>query len=237
MALSTLRTTSNPVTFSSSAPALTGLCAAIGLARAGFPVVSCGASRPARPWPHGRTARPLDRLPQTTRRLARYRAPRSAAALAAHRRRHGRVFAPRPVAFHADEIDLEAFGWNIENAVLADALAAGREPPDQSEPHRSARSSTSISQADARGCGLRTGARFAPRLVVGADGRSSPARKAAGIDARTHRYPQSALTVFLRHTPLARGLFDRVPHPRGPVHPRSACPRRRTRASARASSG
>ncbi len=36
----------------------------------------------------------------------------------------GGFFPPRPVEFHAAEIGLDAFGWNIENDRMAEALAA-----------------------------------------------------------------------------------------------------------------
>jgi 2-octaprenyl-6-methoxyphenol hydroxylase len=36
-------------------------------------------------------------------------------------------------------------------------------------------------------------------LVIGADGRDSKARRAAGLEARLHRYPQTALTAHLAH--------------------------------------
>ena len=46
---------------------------------------------------------------------------------------------------------------------------------------------------------LDDGRAVAARLVIGADGRASPARRAAGLAVHAHRYPQSALTVFLSH--------------------------------------
>ena len=36
----------------------------------------------------------------------------------------GALFPPRPIEFHASEIGLDAFGWNIENDRMAEALAA-----------------------------------------------------------------------------------------------------------------
>src|SRR4029078_13025334 len=35
----------------------------------------------------------------------------------------GSLFRPPPVTFKAREIDLDAFGWNVENATLVDHLA------------------------------------------------------------------------------------------------------------------
>ena len=36
----------------------------------------------------------------------------------------GSLFAPPPIAFRAREIGRDVFGWNVENAALADALEA-----------------------------------------------------------------------------------------------------------------
>ena len=51
-------------------------------------------------------------------------------------------------------------------------------------------------------------------LVVGADGRASPARRAAGLEARRHRYPQSALTALTAHK-LPHRDFSTEFHTRG----------------------
>ncbi|HEY1940638.1 MAG TPA: FAD-dependent monooxygenase [Roseiarcus sp.] len=179
--------------------ALTGLCAAIGLARAGFSVVSCGA---ADRLGHGRTVALLGRSIDFLRDLEVWGDIEPLAAPLRSLRivdDTGSLFPARPVAFHADEIGLEAFGWNIENAVLAErlAVAAGRQNHLQRIDSKVVDFDFAGGRARLR---LADGRGFAPRLVVGADGRNSVARKAAGLEARTHSYPQSALTVFLEHT-------------------------------------
>jgi 2-octaprenyl-6-methoxyphenol hydroxylase len=169
------------------------------LARAGFSAVSCGAVDRLG---HGRTVALLGRSIDFLRDLDVWGDIEPLAAPLRSLRivdDTGGLFPARPVAFHADEIGLEAFGWNIENAVLAErlAVAAGRQD-------RLKRIDSKVVDFDFAGgrarLRLADGRGFAPRLVVGADGRNSPARKAAGINARTHLYPQSALTVFLEHT-------------------------------------
>ena len=44
---------------------------------------------------------------------------------------------------------------------------------------------------------LEDGRTISAGLVIGADGRDSKARRAAGLEARVHAYGQSALTAFL----------------------------------------
>ncbi len=46
---------------------------------------------------------------------------------------------------------------------------------------------------------LTDGARLSARLVIGADGRDSPVREAAGIGVRTTRYGQKALAFAVTH--------------------------------------
>ena len=104
------------------------------------------------------------------------------------------------VRFAAAEIGLEAFGHNIENRHLVAALEAraqtlpalaadrGRRPRGRDQPSRASRSS------------LKGGDRVTARLVVGADGRRSLCRAAAGIESDGRVYPQTALTFNLAHT-------------------------------------
>src|SRR5207247_4790979 len=47
---------------------------------------------------------------------------------------------------------------------------------------------------------LKSGASIAARLAIGADGRRSLCRSAAGIATDGHRYPQTALTFNLGHS-------------------------------------
>jgi 2-octaprenyl-6-methoxyphenol hydroxylase len=137
----------------------------------------------------------------------------------------GSLFSPRPVDFRCEEIGLDAFGWNIENARLADLMAGAL----ASEAHLT-RTEATIARIgwrdDAATLNDATGRLSAARLIVAADGRNSPTRKRAGIDAHVHTYPQSALTLFLRHTRphddvstefhTRQGPFTLVPLPPGP---------------------
>ena len=59
------------------------------------------------------------------------------------------------------------------------------------------------------------------KLAIGADGRRSLCRAAAGIETDGSRYPQIALTFNLvAHAP-ARGHLDRIPHRERAVHARA----------------
>ena len=133
----------------------------------------------------------------------------------------GRLWRGPEVKFEADEIGLDAFGYNIENRHLLSALnARARELPeleivdDRIDAVEAAREAVTIAL---------TGRRIATPLVIGADGRNSLCRTAAGIDVETRSYPQSALTLSFSHTRphhdtstefhTASGPFTLVPLP------------------------
>jgi 2-octaprenyl-6-methoxyphenol hydroxylase len=103
------------------------------------------------------------------------------------------------VRFEAAEIGLDAFGHNIENRHLLAALdARARALPALRRIDGEARS---LEGGEAGvTVTLRGGGEVAARLVIGADGRRSLCRAAAGIATDGRSYPQTALTFNLRHT-------------------------------------
>ena len=119
------------------------------------------------------------------------------------------------VLFEAAEIGLEAFGHNIENRHLVAALdhRAG------ALPHllRIAAAVTAVEPGEAD-VTLRTdgGEPVRARLVVGADGRKSPCRAAAGIEIGRRDYPQAALTLNFGHTRPHNGISTELHTQTGP---------------------
>ena len=177
---------------------LAGLIAAIAFANAGFDVVACG---PDERRAFGRTVAMLDRSIAYLDSLGLWAAiePQAAPMRSLRMIDDTRaLFPPRPVEFHASEIGLERFGWNVENDRMADALAAhASATPGIERIVRPVRAyNFSGERARVR---VEDGPTVAAALVVGADGRASPARRAAGLAVRVHRYPQSALTAYLAH--------------------------------------
>jgi 2-octaprenyl-6-methoxyphenol hydroxylase len=100
------------------------------------------------------------------------------------------------VRFAAAEIGLDAFGHNIENRHLIAALEARarqvglRRLPETAQTIESDTGGITVKLA---------GAEIHARLVIGADGRRSPCRAAAGIEMQGRTYPQTALTLNLAH--------------------------------------
>lgn len=106
----------------------------------------------------------------------------------------GSLFAPPPVTFRAAELGLDTFGWNIENAHLARLLTPG---PAAVFPYP-------VTHFDFAGpvarLTLSDGNALSAPLVIGADGRGSPTRQAAGLSVSVRDQGQTALTALVTHT-------------------------------------
>jgi 2-octaprenyl-6-methoxyphenol hydroxylase len=110
-----------------------------------------------------------------------------------------RLWRAPEVRFSAAEIGAEAFGWNIENRhILAALTGRAAECPTLT---------TIVGEAvaieirqDAVEIRTRDGDTLSARLLVGADGRGSPTRTAAGIAVHSRPTRQTALTFNLSHT-------------------------------------
>lgn len=101
--------------------------------------------------------------------------------------------------FDAAEIGLSAFGYNLQNRDLLAAL----DGKAKAQSHALLRidSGADAISFDRHGAtiSLASGGAVQSRLVIGADGRHSLCRNAAGIDVDRHSYGQTALTFNLAH--------------------------------------
>ena len=179
-----------------------GLAAALALAHVGADVVLVG---PAPPKPEGgprdtRTAALLASSVDLLKRLGVWQAVApSAAPLKAVRivDASQSLFRSPEIAFEAAELGLEAFGHNIPNTVLVEALyARAKEQVRTIVPASVSR----VVFAEAKAVLVcDDGTEVAARLVAAADGRRSICREAAGIGTRAWRYDQSAIAASFRH--------------------------------------
>ncbi|QND52935.1 UbiH/UbiF family hydroxylase [Phyllobacterium sp. 628] len=102
------------------------------------------------------------------------------------------------VTFEASEIDEPAFGYNIYNATLTSVL---NEALKQSSVRHVAASAMRYHSVEAAmAVEASDGSMFSANIVIAADGRSSLAREAAGISARTWQYNQTAIVLSFSHT-------------------------------------
>jgi 2-octaprenyl-6-methoxyphenol hydroxylase len=103
------------------------------------------------------------------------------------------------VSFTSAEIGLDAFGYNIENRHLLAALDT--RAAEISSLERIKDEAIAVEPGpDGVIIRLRSGGSVAAKLVIGADGRRSLCRTAAGIETDGSSYEQIALTFNLRHT-------------------------------------
>jgi 2-octaprenyl-6-methoxyphenol hydroxylase len=119
------------------------------------------------------------------------------------------------VRFSADEIGLDAFGYNIENRLLVAALEArAAELPnltrldDEAEAVAPEEAAVTIRTSG--------GQSLSARLVVGADGRHSLCREAAGIGVSGRALKQSALTFNISHSRPHRNISTEFHTSEGP---------------------
>jgi 2-octaprenyl-6-methoxyphenol hydroxylase len=126
-----------------------------------------------------------------------------------------RLWRAPEVRFDAAEIGLEAFGWNIENRHLVAALRARAcEIPALVRTDDDA-AAIAIGDNDVT-VSLAGGGAVRARLVIGADGRRSICRAAAGIETERRSYPQTALTFSLTHARPHRDISTEFHTPQGP---------------------
>jgi 2-octaprenyl-6-methoxyphenol hydroxylase len=101
--------------------------------------------------------------------------------------------------FRALDVGLYAFGYNIPNNALTLTLdAAVAAEPNITKIEQSVE--TLDYSAERVAITLAGGSTITTDFVVGADGRKSKTRDAAGIGTRTWSYPQSALVLNFSHT-------------------------------------
>jgi 2-octaprenyl-6-methoxyphenol hydroxylase len=127
----------------------------------------------------------------------------------------GRLIRAPEVRFSADEIGLQEFGYNIENRLLIAALEerAAKIPAltrfdDDAATVGPSDSDVEISTGEAKA--------LSARLVVGADGRLSLCREAAGIEFKRRELDQAALTFNVTHSRPHRNISTEFHTPQGP---------------------
>jgi 2-octaprenyl-6-methoxyphenol hydroxylase len=127
----------------------------------------------------------------------------------------GRLIRAPEVRFSSGEIGLDAFGYNIENRILMAALEAR------------AAELAGLTRLDDEAAAISPGAadvairslqqrQLSARLVVGADGRHSLCRQAAGIDVRRRDLRQAALTFNVTHSRPHRNISTEFHTAQGP---------------------
>jgi 2-octaprenyl-6-methoxyphenol hydroxylase len=182
-----------------------GLSAAIALNQAGFSVACVGRIDLRA---NGRTVALFEASLRFYKSLGLWRCFRDKSAalekIAMVDATNARFKAPS-VSFAASEIGLSAFGANIENNVLVGGLAEAARNRLGLSLYEGLIADITFDEETVRGA-LADGSQIRARLIVAADGRASPARTEAGIEARSWTYPQAALTALLSHAKPHRNI-------------------------------
>ncbi len=127
----------------------------------------------------------------------------------------GRLWRAPEVRFEASEIGLDAFGYNIENRHLIEAM------------EERARNLSGLQIVDGEvlaikperddiAVDLKDGATYRAPIAIGADGRNSICRSAAGIDMDERDYPQVAITLCVLHSRPHQDTSTEFHTPNGP---------------------
>ena len=127
----------------------------------------------------------------------------------------GRLIRAPEVKFSCDEIGLDVFGYNIENRTLVSALEE-RAAILSGLTRFDDEAATINSTEDIVAIALVSGKSLSARLVVGADGRHSLCREAAGIAVLHRDLHQAALTFNVGHSRPHRNISTEFHTPHGP---------------------
>jgi 2-octaprenyl-6-methoxyphenol hydroxylase len=192
-----------------------GLAAAIALAQTGANIALVARRTP---YPDNRTTALLGGSVDFLRQIEVWpRCEDKAAALRTMRLVDdtGRLIRAPEVRFSCDEIGLDAFGYNIDNRSLMVALEdRAAELPGLTRFDDEA--DTISPQETDVAIRTRAGRSLSARLVVGADGRQSLCREAAGIAVRRRDLRQAALTFNIGHSRPHRNISTEFHTPQGP---------------------
>ena len=127
----------------------------------------------------------------------------------------GRLIRAPEVRFVADEIGLDVFGYNIANAVLVEALE--QRVAETEGLVRIAEDAERVqSSGDVVTVTTASGRVLTAQLVVGADGRHSLCREAAGIGVSRRTLQQAALTFNITHARPHHNVSTEFHTPQGP---------------------
>jgi len=127
----------------------------------------------------------------------------------------GRLIRAPEVRFSSEEIGLDQFGYNIENRALMSALE--QRATEISNLTRIDDEADAITPEQAEiAVRTRQGNSLSARLAIGADGRHSLCRAAAGIEMTRRELDQAALTFNVSHSRPHRNISTEFHTPQGP---------------------
>jgi 2-octaprenyl-6-methoxyphenol hydroxylase len=127
----------------------------------------------------------------------------------------GRLVRAPEVKFSAGEIGLDTFGYNIENRLLMAAMEA-RAAEYQNLTRIDDEADQVVPKDAVVSLATRQGQTWIARVAVGADGRHSLCREAAGIEVKRRVLDQAALTFNIAHTRSHKNISTEFHTAHGP---------------------
>lgn len=119
------------------------------------------------------------------------------------------------VAFRSSEIGLAAFGWNMPNSALLSVLSQAVAQENNITLVDASVDTVEVGSHDVS-LMLTNGETVSSSFVIGADGRHSKVREAAGIGVRSWSYPQTAVVLNFSHTRPHGNISTEFHTPTGP---------------------
>ena len=118
--------------------------------------------------------------------------------------------------FDAADIGDLPFGWNLSNWLLRREMVARLDELPNVEFRTGVGFASMLTRTNEARVTLTDGTRISAKLVIGADGRGSPVRHAAGISAKTNRFGQKAVTFAVTHNAPHDNVSTEVHRTGGP---------------------
>ena len=115
-------------------------------------------------------------------------------------------------SFSPTDLGMNRFGWNLPNRLIHSEVLRFIQKQPNIALALGAGFATMLARSREALVTLTDGRRLRARLVIGADGRASPVREAAGIGVKTIRYGQKALaftaTHLLAHDNISTEIYN-----------------------------
>ncbi|MCF3973155.1 UbiH/UbiF family hydroxylase [Paracoccus sp. EGI L200073] len=118
--------------------------------------------------------------------------------------------------FDAAEIGDQPFGWNLQNWLLRREIAARLDQLQTVRFQPGTGAAEVLARDEAALVTLSDGRRVQARLLIAADGRDSPVRRALGIGVRRFRYGQKALAFAVTHERPHHNISTEIHRSGGP---------------------
>ncbi len=123
---------------------------------------------------------------------------------------------PNSTDFDSREIENSPFGFNVPNAILRRVLVERLKNLSAVTHLTSTKMEKMEQTAEGYLLTLSNGETAIAELTVGADGKNSTCRKAAGIKHMSWPYPQTAITCYIEHSKPHQNVSTETHYPAGP---------------------